>query len=211
MPTPGSGGGGDSSAAAGADLTTINKINRARYLHVTDQARHLPIAVKLAVDQAHVHDVLTAFANSRLRMQITQVSLLHVRNVQRGSESAAGKDNKGKYDMPKGPSGGGSSLGPAPGVTGGNSPRGSGGGYGAPMPGGPGTKGGKAGAGPMGGDGRGDQPGEGADSAPLAQDTAQLVELTVYAIATLYERFPARPKPAEGSQPNQSGTPTKQP
>jgi hypothetical protein len=40
-------------------------------------------------------------------------------------------------------------------------------------------------------------------SGPVVQDTARLVELTVYGIATLYERFPARKKP-EG-EPAQGG------
>src|SRR5262249_40135599 len=73
-PTPGMGGkgggsmeGGPSGAAASGDVTRINKIDRARYLHVTDQCRHLPIGVRVVLDQAHIGDFLTAVANSRLR------------------------------------------------------------------------------------------------------------------------------------------------
>src|SRR5581483_10666614 len=74
------GGGG-----APTDGTRINKIDRQRYIYVTPQCKHLPIAVRLIVDQSHINDVLTAVSNSRLRIQITQVTLNHERNVVRAT------------------------------------------------------------------------------------------------------------------------------
>jgi hypothetical protein len=44
-----------------------------RYLSVTPQARRVPVAIALIVDQEHVHRVLSSFANSKLRFLITQV------------------------------------------------------------------------------------------------------------------------------------------
>src|SRR5262249_61622859 len=70
----GSSGGERTSETPEGSLTPINKVNRVRYLAVTTTtsnnstltiARHLPIAMRLIVDQSHVHDVLTAVANSR--------------------------------------------------------------------------------------------------------------------------------------------------
>ena len=54
------GGGGADAAAAEDEDTPVNKMRRLRYLHVTDQCRHLPIGMKLIVDQAHIQDVLAA-------------------------------------------------------------------------------------------------------------------------------------------------------
>jgi hypothetical protein len=44
-----------------------------RYIDTSEQVRRMPIGMVLIVDQAHVQDVLTAFAKSRLRFQTTQV------------------------------------------------------------------------------------------------------------------------------------------
>jgi hypothetical protein len=48
-------------------------LERDRYLYVSPQVRRMPVGMSLIVDQAYIQDVLTAFANSRLRVQITQV------------------------------------------------------------------------------------------------------------------------------------------
>jgi hypothetical protein len=44
-----------------------------RYYEVTDEVRRVPVAVVLVVDAPYMNDVLAAFANSRLRIQVTQV------------------------------------------------------------------------------------------------------------------------------------------
>jgi hypothetical protein len=46
-----------------------------RYVEVTEQARRVPVAVVLIVDQGHVDRVLTSFNNSKLRFLDTQVLL----------------------------------------------------------------------------------------------------------------------------------------
>lgn len=72
------GGGGATAAAVSQDRTTSG-INRLRYLTVTKQVRRMPIGVVMVVDQAHVQDILRAFANSRLHFQTTQIHLARYR------------------------------------------------------------------------------------------------------------------------------------
>ncbi len=67
--------------------TPNNEIDRNRYLQppkegneVEKPSRHLPLALQLVVDQANMHDVLLAMANSRLRIQITQVEFHRLRD-----------------------------------------------------------------------------------------------------------------------------------
>ncbi len=120
-------------AAAGAEKSTSG-IDRLRYLTVTKQVRRMPIGLVLIVDQAHVQDILRAFANSRLHFQTTQVHL--TRN--RGQGTGA---------MP-------------------------------PMPG----------------------PGGAAAAAGGEDSNTNLVEVAVYGLASIYEKFP--PKPAEGATPD---------
>ena len=226
----GSGGGSGGSAAA-EDLTPVNKINRARYLHVTPQCRHLPIAMRIILDQSHINDFLAAVANSRLRIQTTQVEFQYARDVKRNTDappasgpggpagptgsgpggaglggSGSGKPGGPAAPMsgssggrPGGPAGpvGGSGSGPTMG-SGGGSPRGLGGmGFGQGF-----SAGGRSGGfrPPVGGSGpSGMGGGEAAGKALGVKDNAQLVELTVYGIATLYERFDNRPKSKPGA------------
>jgi len=83
MGGPGRGelGGGMTPGGPGAgpvgDPTPNNLLERNRYIQVTDQCRHLPVGLVLIVDQAHIQDVLVAVANSRLRVQVTQVDFEH--------------------------------------------------------------------------------------------------------------------------------------
>lgn len=65
-------GPGGTPAAAGANDRTENQLVRKRYIDTTDQVRRMPVGIVLIVDQAHVQDVLTATANSPLRIQTTQ-------------------------------------------------------------------------------------------------------------------------------------------
>ena len=48
-------------------------LERNRYLETSEQVRRMPIGMVFIVDQAHIQDVLTSFAKSRLRFQVTQV------------------------------------------------------------------------------------------------------------------------------------------
>jgi hypothetical protein len=57
----------------GAGKTGVLGINTKRYIQVTPQVRRIPVGMVLVMDQAYLEDVLTAFVNSRLRFQPTQV------------------------------------------------------------------------------------------------------------------------------------------
>jgi hypothetical protein len=219
--------------AATVESTRINQIPRPRYLHVKEQARHLPVGMRLIVDQNHINDILAAVANSRLRIQVTQVSMLHMPNVQRSSHESATTASGGMGGV-----GGMASSGlrpagsPAAGLLGGMS-MGSGGrgsmsppagmgprsggdlrgsGSGRPTTG-PASSGRPGMTGPQPYGPSGPRPG-GAGGTPdptVGQpvDNARLVELVIYGLATLYERFPARPKDATPGAP--AGTPTTTP
>jgi hypothetical protein len=221
----GFGSGGFGGGALPADATKVNHISRERYMHVTPQCRHLPLVLRVVLDQDHVHELLTAVANSRLRIQITQIQESHVQNL---LPAAAGG--------PAGP-GAGPGLGPMPG---------SGAGVGPVGPGGPKMAGPGPGPGP-GGDGRprggssmppgGIRPGSGfggsggvpgrpgigpggtptgpggpvgpgmptgrPDTATQAEENSALVELTIYGLASLYER--PRLTQAPGATPGAPG------
>jgi hypothetical protein len=208
---PGRGEGGDSGAGPGVpvgDFTRVHRIDRSRYMHVTPQCRHLPLAWKVIVEQAHIHDLLTAIVNSRLRVQITQVQIRHATE---GIQSATSVN-------PEGPPGSGTAPGPI-----GSRSAPPGGlhttGEGALSRGGLGLNTGGASAvkppprdrdippRPISGE-AGGLPSTGSEATPA------LVELTVYGVASLYERFPAKPAPkTPGTTPpgNPTGAPVPAP
>jgi hypothetical protein len=192
MPTtpgmPGMPGMGGTSAAG--ELTP-NGLNKKRYIDVTDQVRRLPITIVMTMDQTSIPDVLVALSNSKLRFQVTQVHWMRVYNL----PGNTGSDTPSNTPAPSGPRGSdsrspavGSSSGSRPGLFG---PRGpsagatSGGvggvGVATPAPGGPRGPGAPGmSAAPPG------TPGE--QSLTSDQQTANLVDLTIYGVATLYER-----------------------
>jgi hypothetical protein len=261
---------GGPSTPAG-NKTPNNDIERNRYLQPKDMdkklnppSHHLPLAIQLVVEQSHIHNVLLALANSRLRFQITQVEFNHDKNYTPQTEGDKEKKESGDVEGPRvftgGPGmgtdrsiemrrrmmmetqmrgrlqagpGNGRQGGPPPG------PMGSGamGGRGlrGPMagPGGPQMPGGPVGSPmmrpPMPGIAMGTQaqmkqsytyaPGSmraggamGMGTLDPKQSTSNqqddnLVELTVYGIATLY-RSPDAPQSTE--QPGQPGAPATQ-
>ncbi|HTU88618.1 MAG TPA: hypothetical protein VMF69_00840 [Gemmataceae bacterium] len=88
--------------------TPNNEIERNRYLQSKDQdkkvnppSRHLPVALQLVVEQTHMHDVLIALANSRLRFQITQVDFRHDKEYvpQSEGDKKDGTDTAGRVFM----------------------------------------------------------------------------------------------------------------
>ncbi len=105
MFSPGPGGsgaaGGQGGSTTGAqpstDRTANISIDRDRYLFVTDQSRHLPLALTLTVDQSHLNEILVALANSRLRFQTTQVEFRRQPSVA-GATSTTG----GGFPLPGG-------------------------------------------------------------------------------------------------------------
>jgi hypothetical protein len=176
----------------GPVTVTANGLIKYRYLDITPQVRRMPIGMVLVVDQAHVQDVLTAFANSRLRIQTTQWHLQRVRGLQ----PPAPLEIYGP-EMPfVGPGGVGAGPGGF-GVPGGDPDRprfgpvmpGS---MGVPRPGGvmPGDM--ERGIGPGGYSEYSGYPGA---YGMLGSEQLEfnLVELAVYGVASLYERFPPAP------------------
>jgi hypothetical protein len=222
---PGSPAGQAGAAAApAANLTPNNEIERNRYLRPANQdkgvnppSRHLPLALQLIIEQSHIHDVELALANSRLRIQLTQVECRHAKDYKPQEDE---KDKKDGQDAGVGRVFfGGGMPGPGPMPPGMGSSRFIGRGSGAGMPGGM-----------MGGPPPMMMPMPGMDrnrfrptmapgmrpsfpQAPGEKGTSQtaqnqqddnLVEITLYGIATLYRR-PDPPKTTE--QPGQPGQP----
>lgn len=198
----GSGGnkgpGSDATAASqgqlegGGSISAVVDGNRKRYIEATAQIRRMPVGITVIVDQAYMHDVLMAYANLPMRFQITQSHWSRFRGSLGGGgvygSSGSSDDIVGPARGLEGSGGikfGGSSLGPTPG--GSSGPIGGGSSLG-PRPGGPGPMGG--GPGPMG-----SGPGPtGPGSAPSgsfseAQLTAGLVELTIYGVVSIYEKY----------------------
>jgi hypothetical protein len=65
-------GGALGMGASSADKTK-NGLDKNRYISVSKQVRRMPVALALVIDQAHMQDFLTVAANSKLRIQTTEV------------------------------------------------------------------------------------------------------------------------------------------
>jgi hypothetical protein len=201
--------------SGGQRLYDVADGSRKRYLEVTDQLRRVPVAFTLVVDQMYVNDVLIAYANSALRFETSQI------HWTRFAESLESKPTGGSGSGDPSDPNYGAEYGTATGYAGFGLSMSSSGGTANLMPasrntstfGSPGTSGGPAtssGGNPgYGGGGTmmsmgmtGGIPGLGADtlsSVSEAQANAGLVQLTIYGIVTLYERYD-EPKP-DGSLP----------
>jgi hypothetical protein len=179
---------GTAANAAAPNLdNTPNGIPRLRYLERTEQVRRMPVAMVMIVDQAHVQDVLRALSNSRLRFQNTQVHYERFRGVISLEEpSPIGELNTPATAPPTGAPAGGSRMKPR----------------GDDMVGGL-----KIGLGGPGGRGPGGEIERGPRQRPptggyfptpshgdvsMEEENNNLVELTVYGLISLYERFPPR-------------------
>jgi hypothetical protein len=214
---PGAGGfgeGGFGGAVSSPDYTE-NGLARRRYIHRTDQVRAMPIGLSLIADQAYVQDVLTALANSKLRFQTVQTHLSRFRGVLSYLPTTTTGGGFGRFGgFPGIPGFGGGSM-PGEGEeqrSEGGSPPGA-----PPAPGLPGQPGGgssdfgRGGSGPRSGvpgfpgmpgmpgfpgfPGGGSFPGMGGGffgglrSSTDDQVAGNLVELGVYGITSLYEKF----------------------
>jgi hypothetical protein len=189
---PGQGKGGEQPGNAGQEALKEKK----RYYEVTDQFRRIPVAVVLLVDQDSAHFVQTAFEESKLRFQITQVTLTRFNEAsQEGGKGKFGPPDMGGRppDQPeRGPKGGkGMTPSMIPPI----------------MPGVGGAGGRKGGYRPgytPGGTGQGDRrffnPGgfipEGTTGTDeeLGDEQGPMMEMVIYGLATLYERYPSKPK-----------------
>ena len=182
---------------------------KSRYLEVTDQVRRMPVALVLVVDSMYLQDVLAAYSNAKLRFQVTQIHYKRFRDKLtlpvpggsgfpggsgslydggnevmqggfgmeegggRGTGSPDGGDPRGGFASPGGPGGPGGFGGPPVGMMGG--PRGM-----------PGMMSG------MGMQGYGGMSGFGSmlsTGVAESQTAAGLIEVTIYGIVSLYDRF----------------------
>jgi hypothetical protein len=222
-PTPGGPTSPYGAAAPAITTTTLNGLEINRYTDVSEQVRHMPVAMVVVVDEEHVPELLGAFVNSKLRIQILQYHWHHCRdrmnpqfNESEGSPQFAPSSGfRGGFTptptitRPGTPMAGGKPYGV-------NNPALRGGGErGATRPGGPGVpySSGPPGRmpGPPGpirtGGPSGPVPGmrpsfgpAGLGSAPEGdeeQEDLNLLEVAVYGLASLYERYPPQPKAAE--------------
>jgi hypothetical protein len=203
---PSLGSKGDNAPEAGR---TPNGLIETRYLEVTPQARRLPVAIVLIVDQAHVSRVEAAFADSPLRFLLTQVLMHRYPKSARPPEGPSAVEppppeklvtTPGDVKFPKGPKGppfrskGGSgdfkgppSTGSFPGFGSKSGPPASGGSsmytpgliYGAP------------------------------EVASGTDDQESNIELVLYGVVSLYEPYPPRPASAlpaaEAPPPTEAG------
>lgn len=197
------GGAGGSALEGGGTLKTVIEGNRKRYIETTKQVRRMPVAISLITDQAYIEDVLLAYANSPLRFQITQVTWQRFRGTLAASAPAAGPAGGGaKGGVGRGGFEDDPDEGPAR-ISGGiGGSKGGGFSLGAPSALVPGGLGGAApppysgGGSPAGYGGLGGGVSEG-------QLTAGLIELSLYGIITIYEKYDpvaagvAAPAPAE--------------
>lgn len=193
--------GADSSSApaegqleGGGTLDSVIDGNKKRYVEVTAQIRRMPVGITVIVDQAYMDDVLMAYANLSMRFQITQSHWQRFRGSLGGGgvygTSGSDQDIAGPARGLEGSGGikfgSGSSLGPPPGGSSLGPPPG-GSSLGPP----PGGSKSPAGPGPMGGGTLTSAP---SGSFSEAQLTAGLVELTIYGIVSVYEKYePSEP------------------
>jgi hypothetical protein len=223
-------GGPGGSAGPVQATTTLNGLELNRYTEVSEQVRYMPVAMVVVVDEEHLPELLAAFVNSKLRIQITQYHWQHCRDrmnpslnepenfqyvpgqlssgpmargerpssgMPRGATSIGGRNVQYgvRSDYP-GPGGRGSGVRPgAPGV-----PFAPSGGR-MPMAGGPGP----VRPGPsVPGMGRSLSSGPGTVSEEdEEQEDLNLLEVAVYGLASLYERYPPAPKKTEQGTPEE--------
>jgi hypothetical protein len=226
---PGGGGAGIPGMGTNAlgGLEGYFAMSKNRYLDATEQVRRMPVAVVLVVDSMYLQDVLSAYSNSKLRFQVTQIHFKRFRDKlplpsSSGSPSGSvqgsfgsgeggimfgGGFGEGDTGAPGGgpalapPTGGGPRGMPSPGAFGPGGGIALGPGFGGP----PGLGGDPRGEGSSGGFG----PGMGSmgfsTGVAESQTAAGLIELTIYGIVSLYDRYSVTPPegtaPADGTAP----------
>jgi len=196
---PGYGGAaaGPVARLGGASLDSVTDANKNRYVAVTPQVRRMPVGIVILVDQSLIQDALLAFANTPLRFQVTQVTWKRFR----GSLSGTNVGGTGVYGEGGIVESGGGDLGAE--LRGGYGI----GGSDSPIPGGIGPM--PGGIGPMPGVGPGGSPGQppyggsggysnpyspygpsgGMTTVSESQLTSGLVELSIYGVVSLYEKY----------------------
>lgn len=195
------GGGAAAPVAKNGQPAQVLDARSKRYLDTTDQVRRMPVAVVLLIDQLYMQEVLTAYANSPLRFQIAQY---HWKRYRSTGGAAALDFNDDTMSAP-----------PPMAAMGGMTAPGRSGSYSGPMSSysGPGAS---SYSGPMG---SGFPGSAGGATVTEGQLTSGLIELTLYGIISLYEKFeepkaedappaetPAAP-PADTEKPKADETP----
>jgi hypothetical protein len=206
-------------AAASSDPDNPHGRVRERYADVSKQARRVPVCVVLVADQDHIQRVLASFGDSKLRFWTTQVLVNRFPgslrpNIEVPAEDEQGQTGQNKSGTKSGRFGdreAGMGMGMFYGAKMGR------GGFGGPPPGMMQSKGGRGpgalppmqGSRPGGGYGApggfGPPGGYGGSSGGLdngavgGEDSDRNVELVIYGIVSLYERYP--PKPGADSAP----------
>ena len=230
----GMGGPGGPGGGSGAPLVSKSGLRLNRYLDTNEQVRHMPVGMVVIADDEHLAELLSAFTNSRLRIQVTQCHWQVCRDKMAPVELSP-SSGPGAPATPglgalanRGPSGKGMGMGMGlgdvrgPGARGnsnnnmfrppGNRPDGNMviGSRGGSGPGGrpagfsrPGSGmapgGGLAGTG-LGGAGlKGGFPGANSAADDEEEESLNLLEVAVYGIASIYEKYP--PKPPEAAAP----------
>jgi hypothetical protein len=206
MTMPGMGGMG--SAAQGEQ--TKHGLNLIRYSDANEQVRHMPVAMVVVMDESHIPDLLAAVDNSNLRIQLLQFHWHHLRGekiqppAQESSEASPQPTNTPRLPgMP-----GGFVPGASPGSTQQMMQRQGGmmnkqmGAMMKGMMGGTGMRQG-GGAGGMGMGLFGQRPlASGPSGTPGTEEEEEaemdLVEVAVYGLASLYERYPPKSATAPG-------------
>ena len=168
---------------AGAKYGTPQQVllgNKLRYIESekTKQVRRVPVGVVLVLDLAYIDDAFAAFANSPLRFQLTQPQVVRFRDPLPPLQTQPGTGGLGEGDPFGGPGG----MPPGGMPPGGMLPGGM-----IPGPGGAGTGSG--------------------NSTTSVQSTAGLVELGLFGIISLYEKY----VPEEGEKTDTKETTTPMP
>jgi hypothetical protein len=194
-PPPGMSIGGPGTGGLGAQQSstdfTYNGLARRRYINITGQVRAMPVGLVVVADQGYVQDVLTALANCKLRFQTIQSTLARFRGSLSYLPQSMGGSSPGGappgVSAPRGEGSESSSDSRPPGV--------------GPVPAGPPAGVGVIPGGPprLGGPGFGQMMGPGMfgpgmfGGAPMSssddQTAGNLIEVTVFGIAALYEKF----------------------
>jgi hypothetical protein len=92
-------GTGEKQQAPAETAATNNGLDRLRYIDYSQQVRRIPVALTLIVDEAHVQDVLTAVANSRLNVQIMQSRYQHVSGIQPASAGRSADEDPNLVEL----------------------------------------------------------------------------------------------------------------
>jgi hypothetical protein len=205
----GSEGAGPGPAGGGSSTATPSGLAINRYIDRNEQVRHMPVAMALVVKEENIPDVLAAFTNSKLRIEVTQFHWDHFRDsiqphipetpsapspgpAVAQAPGMRGSGRRGMAEMAEGPR-----RGPVA------NPRLAGGGEGGDPRGmGMGVQFRPGGGQNPSGNLFGNPTGTGTQSVDQEEDMG-LVEISVYGVASLYERFPEKTKTEAATTPAQ--------